>query len=153
MFSRIKALFDEVSTGAFEKNHTTQSLHLATAVLLIEVMRADTEITDAEQAAIGNSLKTRFALDEASLSELLSHANHAATAAYDFQRFTSSINRQLNSAEKQEIIETLWLVAFSDGVLSAHENHLMRKIADLLHISHGDYVAAKASAKDRAGSV
>jgi uncharacterized tellurite resistance protein B-like protein len=41
----------------------------------------------------------------------------------------------------------MWQVAYADGVISAHENHLMRKIADLLYIPHSDYITAKMSAK------
>jgi uncharacterized tellurite resistance protein B-like protein len=41
----------------------------------------------------------------------------------------------------------MWQVDYTDKKISAHENHLMRKMGDLLHISHADYVAAKMRAK------
>jgi uncharacterized tellurite resistance protein B-like protein len=41
----------------------------------------------------------------------------------------------------------MWQVAYADNQISAHENHLMRKIASLLYIPHKDYIAAKMCAK------
>jgi uncharacterized tellurite resistance protein B-like protein len=46
------------------------------------------------------------------------------------------------------VIELMWQVAYADAEISAHENHLMRRIAELLHITHGDYIAAKMRAKE-----
>jgi uncharacterized tellurite resistance protein B-like protein len=35
--------------------------------------------------------------------------------------------------------------------LSEHELHLMRKLGDLLHIGHADFVAAKQRAREAVG--
>jgi uncharacterized tellurite resistance protein B-like protein len=67
--------------------------------------------------------------------------------ASDYFQFTSLINRHFTQEQKQRVIELMWRVAYSDASLSAHENHLMRKVADLLHITHGDYIAAKMRAQ------
>ena len=116
-------------------------------MLLIEVMRSDAESTDQEQATVLNILKQQFNLPDAEVAQLSELGHQTAKAAHDFHQFTSLINRELELSEKIRIIETLWQVAYADQKISAHENHLMRRIADLLHISHGDYVAAKMRAK------
>lgn len=123
------------------------TLQLATAVLLIEVMRSDDESTDHEQATILNILKERFHLADAEVAQLTELGHQTVKAANDLHQFTSLINKELAPAEKVRIIEYMWQVAYADRQISAHENHLMRRIADLLHISHGDYVAAKMRAK------
>lgn len=123
------------------------TLQLATAVLLIEVMQSDADSADQEMATILKILKERFHLSDAEVTQLTELGHRTAKAANDFHQFTSLINRELEAAEKVRIIEYMWQVAYADRQISAHENHLMRKIADLLYIPHGDYVAAKMRAK------
>ncbi|MGB9094773.1 MAG: TerB family tellurite resistance protein [Gallionella sp.] len=123
------------------------TLQLATAVLLIEVMRSDAESTAEEQATILKILAERFQLPDTEVARLSERGHRTATAANDFHQFTSLINRELDRAEKVRIIEYMWQVAYADRKISAHENHLMRKMAGLLHISQRDYIAAKMRAK------
>ena len=90
------------------------TLQLATAVLLIEVMRSDFETTDDEQATTLNILKERFDLSDAEVAQLSELGHQSAMAANDFQQFTSVINRELSPAEKIRIIEYMWQVAYVD---------------------------------------
>jgi uncharacterized tellurite resistance protein B-like protein len=124
-------------------SHPERTLQLATAVLLIEVMKSDADCADIEQATILKILKKRFHLSDAEVAQLSERGLRTAKAANDLYQFTSLINHELERSEKVRIIEYMWQVAYADKHISAHENHLMRKLADLLHISHGDYVAAK----------
>jgi len=123
------------------------TLQLATAVLLIEVMKSDAESTDEETSTILNILKERFHLSNAEVAQLSERAHRKAKAANDLHQFTSLINRELDRSEKVHIIEYLWQVAYADKHISAHENHLMRRLVDLLHISLGDNIAAKGRAR------
>ncbi len=133
------------ATGAGSRPEHT--LQLATAVLLIEVMQSDADSTDQEQATVLNILKERFGLADAEVAQLSELGHRAATAANDLHQFTSLINRELELPEKLRIVEYLWQVVYADSRISAHENHLMRRMADLLHISHGDYITAKMRAR------
>jgi uncharacterized tellurite resistance protein B-like protein len=119
------------------------TLQLATAVLLIEVMQSDAESTDEEKATVLNILKERFHLSDAEVVQLIEQGHRKAKTASDLYQFTSLINRELDRSEKGLIIEYMWQVAYADRHISAHENHLMRKLVDLLHIPHGDNIAAK----------
>ncbi len=71
--------------------------------------------------------------------------------AVGYYPFTSLINRHFSAEDKERIVELLWQVAYVDATLSAHEQHVIRKVADLLHLSHASYVGAKLRAKDAAG--
>ena len=126
------------------------ALHLATAALLLEMMRMDSSVTAAETAAVARSLQTRFGLDAAQVDTLMALAAEEAKQATDYFQFTSLINRSFSAEQKVQVVEYLWQVAYADGNLDAHEQHFMRKIADLLYISHADYVAAKQRARDAA---
>ncbi len=125
------------------------TLQLATAVLLIEVMQSDAECAFEEQAAILRILKERFHLSDAEVKELAEQGQEASRKAIDFFRFTSLINRELGIPEKIQLVEYLWQVVYADGHVSAGENHIMRKLVDLLYIPHGDNIAAKMRAKPK----
>lgn len=147
MLNKLNEFLATIITPASVESRPEQALPLATAVLLIEVMRSDAESTAEEQATILKILKERFHLSNEEVKQLTDLGYHTAKSANDYHRFTSLINRDLKPPEKIRIIEYMWQVAYADGKISAHENHLMRRMADLLHIGHGDYVAAKMRAK------
>ena len=147
MLNKLNDFLSSIIAPASVENRPEHTLQLATAVLLIEVMRSDADCTDEEQATILNILKERFQLSDAEVAQLSELGHRTATSANDFHQFTSLINRELELVEKVRIIEYMWQVAYADNQISSHENHLLRKMADLLHISHGDYVAAKLRAK------
>jgi len=129
------------------ETNTEHTLQLATAVLLIEVMQSDAECAFEEQTAILKILKERFKLSDAEVKHLAERGQQTSRESNDLYQFTSLINNELSLPEKIKIVEYLWQVAYADGHISAHENHLMRKLVDLLHISLGDNIAAKMRAK------
>ena len=120
-----------------------RSLQLATAVLLVEVMRSDTDVSAAERTATVSALRSKFGLSEDEQNRLLAQAEKTAKSANDYFRFTSAMNEQFTQAEKIQVVEHMWQVAFADGHLDANENHLISKIAGLLHVTHGEYIAAR----------
>jgi uncharacterized tellurite resistance protein B-like protein len=147
MFATLNNFLTAFIEPASVESHPERTLQLATAVLLIEVMRSDADCAEVEHETIIKLLKQRFLLTDAEVTQLTERGLRTARAANDYYQFTSLINRELKLPEKIRIIEYMWQVAYADKKISAHENHLMRKMADLLHISHGDYIAAKMRAK------
>ncbi|QID17994.1 TerB family tellurite resistance protein [Nitrogeniibacter mangrovi] len=122
-------------------------LQLATAALLIEMKRADGKLATAEDVALRAALRQEFGLDRLALDALIEEAEAEARDAPGYYAFTHRINDGFSQAQKLRVMEYLWRIALADGHLAAHENHLMRKLADLIHIGHGDYHAAKARAR------
>jgi uncharacterized tellurite resistance protein B-like protein len=141
MLRKLSALFD----NAFARdNHDTgareHALRVATALLLIEVARADYADDFAEGAAMLESLKQFFALGDAEAALLLEEARTTADRAVELQQFTRRLHEQLSVAEKQRVVEMLWQVALADRRLDKHEDHLVRRIAELLYVSHSDLI-------------
>lgn len=147
MLDKIGSFLSSLMTTAETDRRDGHTLQLATAVLLVEVMQADANISAEEVAAVTAILREKFSLTDGEVGALIALGKRTAQDANDFHQFTSLLNRELDLAEKVRVIEYMWQVAYADRHISAHENHLMRKIADLLYIPHGDYVAAKARAK------
>ena len=123
------------------------SIQLATAALLVETARIDSAATDAERNAVLRAVHEKFELPADEAAALIDLAEAEVRQATDYFQFTSLVNRHFTPEQKLRVIELMWRVAFADEELSAHENHLMRKIGDLLHITHGDYIAAKMRAQ------
>ncbi|HLB15689.1 MAG TPA: TerB family tellurite resistance protein [Burkholderiales bacterium] len=65
-------------------------------------------------------------------------------------QFTSLINKRFSPEQKARVVEHMWRVAYADAELSAYEQHTIRKLADLLYVPHGAYIAAKLRARDAA---
>jgi len=126
-----------------------RSLQMATSALLIEMMRADAEITEDEKAAIAEIMRSRFALSEQETCELIRLAGSAIEQATGYFEFTSLINKGFSYEEKVKVIEHLWEVAFSDASLDKYEEHMVRKIAGLIYVSHSDFINAKLRVKKR----
>jgi uncharacterized tellurite resistance protein B-like protein len=126
------------------------STELATAVLLVEAMRADLGMNAAERAAAMQVLRDRFSMDEADVRELLAAAEERSRSSNDFFSFTSVLNDRLTHPQKIEVIELMWRMAYVDGSADAGESHIISKVAGLLHVTHGEYIAAKLHAKEAA---
>ena len=126
-------------------------LQLASAVLLVEMMRADNDCQPEERRAAVNALASGFALADDEVARLLELADATAREASDLHRFTSTLARGFSLEQRVGMIEQLWQVAFADGRLSHHETQLMLKLGDLLYIPRGDFVAAKQRARAAAG--
>ena len=116
----------------------------------MEVARADATTTAAEQQALLAALQRTFVLAPAALDRLVELATTAAHTAYDYQRFTGMLNDHFTQAQKIDLVEALWQVAYADDHLDAHEHHTISKVAGLLHVTHGEYIAAKMRAKEAA---
>jgi uncharacterized tellurite resistance protein B-like protein len=123
------------------------TLQLATAVLLVEVMRADAAFAADEREAVRAALRAKFALREDEAARLGELAETTARHATDLFTFTSQINEHFSDAQKLRMIELMWDVAYADGHLAAHERHVMWRIADLLHIPQGAYHGARQRAE------
>ena len=149
MLKTLKDLYDSVlAPAAGGPGHGEEhTLQLATAVLLVEVMRSDVEIDPTERAEVLLTLRDKFKLSDDEAARLVELAHQASRGSSDFFQFTSRINDSFDMEDKIRMVEQLWRVAYADGVLTAHENHLMRRVSDLLHVPHGAYINAKMRAK------
>jgi uncharacterized tellurite resistance protein B-like protein len=152
MMAGIKHFFNQfIEAGSRQSEiEETKALQIATAALLLEMMRMDCDITVAERDSVAATLLKMFGLDPAQLKTLIDLAEQEARQASGYHQFTSLINKAFDADQKVRIIEKLWCVAMSDGHLHTHETHLMRKIANLLYVGHADYVAAKQRARQMA---
>lgn len=144
MLNKLKSLLE---TTAGNDEPLAPSIELACAALLIELIYADYNKDPAEMVAAKQALQQTFALQGDALEELIALAEQEKHDAVSMYPFTRVINDQFRPREKIEIIAMLWRVAYADGQLDKFEEHYIRKIADLLYVSHKDFIQAKLQAQ------
>ena len=150
MLARLASLFDRGLTAEHtDPKAREHALRVATALLLVEVSRADFELDGAEAAVIVASLRQFFALEESEAAALLEEATTAADHAVELQQFTRRLHEQLSNAEKLRVVEMLWQVAMADAHLEKHEDHLVRRIAELLYVPHSDLIRIRNRVRER----
>jgi uncharacterized tellurite resistance protein B-like protein len=153
MLSRVRDFFERhIAGGLSAADDDSHSLELATAVLLVEVMRIDDETTPAEREAVQRAIRDKFNLTTQETDLLVELAEEKLRQATDYFQFTSMINERFTQPQKERVIELMWRVAYADAAIDANERHLLRKIAALLHIPDSANLAAKLRARDSASA-
>lgn len=147
MFNRITDFFNDLLNTENEKTDNSTSVEMACAVLLCEVMRADSVFTKTEQDKLTTILTQQFNLTAQEVNTTLTQALQLSENANDFYQFTSKLNQHYPLHDRIKIVTLLWQVAYADGELANIEEHIIRKIADLLHLRHSEYIATKIAAE------
>ena len=143
MFKAIQNLFKQLSNdtslpGAVD----TQEFELSMAALLCEVASADSTINEKESAAKVHQLSLLLGIDKDRASELLAIAIKDSEESISIYEFTSKL-RNVEYKQRNVLIESMWHVAYADGVIDPHEEALIRQVADLIYVTHSDYIKAK----------
>ena len=128
------------------------ALRMATAVLMIDVARADHVFDDAEEQQVRSLIASHFELGDEATDELFDSASDTADEVIGVHEFTQRLHQHLDEHEKARIVSLLWQVAFADGELDKYENSLVLKISDLLYVSRGRVMRLKHDAAIAAGA-
>lgn len=149
----IQDFFDGLFNGesSTDEQQEAQALQLATAALFLEMVRMDDELKESEMRAVARAVQEKFQLAPDKVDELVRLADEEARQSTDYYQFTSLINRGFTPEQKNKLIEYLWQIAYADGVIDKHEEHMVRKVADLLYLSHSAFIAAKHRAQKTTG--
>ena len=129
------------------EEEVTQLLPLAAAVLYLEVAWADHDIADEEMDLIGRTLAEQFDLPADELEIIISESRAQHESSVGLYRFTRIINDAWDEESKYQLIVKLWELAYSDSVLHSFEEHTIRKIAELVYVSHSRFIEAKLKVK------
>lgn len=150
MIPRLQEFFRE-RLAVEEGGDIEHRRNLAAAALLIEIARADFDFDDDEQAAIEALLADTLEIDAGEIAELVQLATEESREATSLHQFTRLINESFSIERKRLLMEQLWRVAYADGRIDSHEEQLLRRIADLLHLRHREFMKARHAAEEDAG--
>ena len=111
--------------------------------MLIEVAFADKIFDESEISSLKNSLKETYGLEDEIINELIIDAERTVDDSTSLYEYTRVVNDEFTYSDKLELLTRIWKLAFADGNLDKYEDHLIRKISDLIHISHSDFIRIK----------
>jgi uncharacterized tellurite resistance protein B-like protein len=151
MLDRLRRLLTGRAPEAQPAAHSFEERQLAAAALMVEAATMDSVFEAAERARIGQLIRERFALGADEAADLIAEAERAAAASAQWHGFTSAIKDGYDHAERVELIEMLWEVAYADGQLHDYEASLLRRIAGLLYVSDRDSGEARKRVLARLG--
>ena len=146
MLKSLQRFLDDLlptAASAAEPQAREHSLQMATAALLMEMAHADFAVDAAERDHVVALLSREFNLSAPEAARIAELGNAQGRAAVSLYEFTQALDTALSVSDKVRVIEMLWQIAYADGALDKYEEHLMRKLADLLHLSHRQLIQAK----------
>lgn len=150
MLSALRDFFERRIAHRLDEpaDRASHCARVAAAALMVEVVRGDDHFSPVEREAVLDAVQRKFGLDAAESRELLALAEAEARDAHDYFQFTTRINASFSDEQKLRLIEELWRVAWADDSLHRHEEHLIRRVADLLHVPHRSYIRAKLKVRE-----
>ena len=122
-------------------------LQQSVASLLYETARVDHDVKDEDLRVAADSLRQLFALSDEQTETLLSHAAHPHQRLTSYHPPVKMINKHFSAEQKHHLIEYMWRIAHADLEVDMHEDHFVRKIAELLYVPHSDFITAKHRAR------
>ena len=146
MIESIKSFFEKNLTKKEEEEAPSSAkgrVDLTCAALLVEVMNSDHELDEREHQEFMAVLQQSYNIAESDLEELIQLAKDEAFEATSLYEFTKLINDNYDYEQKVELIENMWRIAFSDKRLDKYEDHLIRKVSELIYVSHSDFIKTK----------
>ena len=144
----ISNLGNEPSEKADQEQKDTEIINNACAALLIETALADKVFNEEELISMKQTLNKVYKVDEKDIEELINESKKKVSESTSLYEYTRLINDLCNYEDKIRLISNLWSIAFADKHLDKYEEYLIRKISDLLHVSHKDFIQQKLLAKE-----
>ena len=152
MLIKIKEYISELGKDSAgisnEEQDNTEIINNACAALLIETALADKVFNDEELASMKQTLKIVYKVEEKDIDELIDESKKKASESTSLYEYTRLINDLCDYEDKLRLTNNLWSIAFADQQLDKYEEYLIRKISDLLHVSHKDFIQQKLLVKE-----
>ena len=144
MINKIKDLITKFGKEEeIQEESNLTLLNNSCAALLVEIAFADKDFDETEKASLKQSLIETYAIDESDIEEIIIDAEETVSESTSLYGYTSIVNTEFQYEDKLKLLRNLWKIAYADGYLDKYEEHLLRKISDLIHISHSDYISIK----------
>lgn len=137
LFVQVVETISSTDPSAAGAEDRAAALRLATAILMIDVARADYVFEESEFDHVLNLIEARFGLSPEEAAELVNEAGDKAEDLVSVHEFTQLLHEHLSEDEKASIVSLLWQIAYADGRLDKYEDSLVLKISDLLYVSRG----------------
>ena len=136
----------ESDSSAQTNEESDHDLHRAAAALLMEVARTDGEVDQREQRLLIKAVRERWHLEAGEMDEIVAELDQRLENATDLFEFTIPLRQRWDPETRVRLIYDMWAIAAADGDADRHEEQLIRRVSELLYVSHGDFIRAKLAA-------
>ena len=136
----------ESDSPAENSEQNDHDLHRAAAALLMEVARTDGEVDHREQRLLIKAVRERWHLEAEEMEEIVAELDQRLENATDLFEFTIPLRQRWDPETRVQLIYDMWAIAAADGDADSHEEQLIRRVSELLYVSHGDFIRAKLAA-------
>jgi len=147
LFIQVVETITTTDSAASGPEDRESALRMATAVLMLDVARADHVFEESEFDRVLNLIEAHFGLTPEEAAQLVNLASDRAEELISVHDFTQLLHEHLDEDEKAHIIALLWQIAYADGRLDKYEDSLVLKISDLLYVSRGRVMRLKHDAE------
>ena len=149
MFSNLKAAIQKVtSKDSGEEEYKGEDIQ-AVIVLLLEACQIDGETDNVEIEYVTNLLINKFNFTQSEAEENINKTLKNNAERIEIFSQIKIILNEMDHNERIEVIEMMWGVILSDGVVDDFEANLMRRMNGLLYISGIESAEAKKRASNQ----
>ena len=149
MLAKLKAMFQSsLGESADSGQLDALSENLITATLMVEVMNSDQRLDAREEQEFIAILVKTLGLDEEAADELRALTHEKAEESTSLYEFTAQVNTQFSVDAKLSLIKNMWRIAFADGEVDRYEDGVIRRVSELIYVSHSDFIRMKIAARD-----
>jgi uncharacterized tellurite resistance protein B-like protein len=130
-----------------EEPHRPDAVAIAACALLLEIAHADDVFAPEERDRIVRAVREDLGVPAADVAEVVRLAEQERRESVDLYQFTKLVSEKFSRAQRLRLVEVIWGVVYADGELSAVENQLARRIAELLGFQHPEVQAVREKVK------
>ena len=139
---RIKSASQSMGTELADTD-VLDDMARVSAALLVEVARADHQLEATEVNSITAALQQSSSLEKSEISDIVNSALLEADSAISLHEHIRLVNDHFDQQQKRLLIEQMWRVAAADGDIDHYEDYTIRKVSDLIHVRHSEFIKAK----------
>jgi uncharacterized tellurite resistance protein B-like protein len=139
--------FFQTKLSAPETPRRTDAVAIAACALLLEIAHADDDFPPEERERILRAVREDFGVAPEDVGEVVRLAEEERRESVDLYQFTRLVAESFSREQRLRLIEVIWGVVYADGTLTAVENQLARRIAELLGFQHPEVQAVREKVK------
>ena len=144
LLQSLRAAIESIAPGPETlARRETRAEQEAWCALLMEVARIDSKGAQNKRGAVAQALRERFGLADEELLPMIENAGLPQNRLTSYFPPVALLNKRRAPGEKAQFVERLWRVAMADGNIDMYEEQLVRTLAELLYVSHADFILAK----------
>ena len=145
MIRKMKDLFNSLLEE--EQTDTTEDHNMAITALLCEVCNADHNMSEVEETVIIKTLSKLLVINTPQAEILLNTGKQKIAESNSLFDFTNQL-RSLDFNTRSNLVTAMWQVAYADNHLDPIEEHVIRKVSELIYVNHSEFIRTKLAVVD-----